>query len=183
MDLETLLADLSSRFDADRRGELSDEAEDLAAAERVGITFDMRVHAAVGSVVSLWLRGGQRVVGRLVDSGRGWVLLDEGWREALVPCRALVAAQQLGGGGISPEGDLGVSIGHVLREISREGVNVVVEHEAGMCRGRICAVYRDHIDLEVDASGAGVDTRDRVVAGVLSIHLEGIKRLLLSRWG
>ncbi|QWW20312.1 hypothetical protein I6B53_04270 [Schaalia sp. 19OD2882] len=183
MDLEMMFADLSSRFDAQRREEREGEIVDLADSERTRITLDMRIRAMRGAVLSLSLRGGGRLIGRVVDAARTWVLLDEGTGQSLIPMRAVVVAEPLrgvagGDGAVST----GLTIGHALRELADMRARLRVDHDAGSHVGRIVAVYRDHLDLEVDRGGVDGDTRDVGERTVVAVHLEGLTRISVRGW-
>lgn len=178
MDLELLLADLSSRFDAQRREELETLGDELAGAERVGITLADRLRGAGGREMTVLLRGGGRVVGTVVDAAHEWFLLRGGRQESLIPCGAVVAAWPLGGvSGVPVSTVGGVRIGHALRELADLEVPVVVDHDAGIHHGVVAAVYADHFDLLASASVRGRDSRDLGGATRIAMSLGGIRRV------
>ena len=63
MNWDNLLADLESRFDAERRADLAAEAAELAEAEIAGLHLADRLRGAVGRTVHLRTRGGAAVDG------------------------------------------------------------------------------------------------------------------------
>lgn len=176
MDLEILIADLSGRFDAHRRAELDDEADDLAHAERATVTLASRLAGATGTVVSVVLRGGEIVSGRLIEAAVTWILLKEELGSSLVPIDAVVAAHPLGGAeGAMDRIGRKLGIGRVLRELADAGEVVVIDHDAGRHRGRIVATYRDHVDLTVISDGSGA--RDPLRGVEVALNLRAIRRV------
>lgn len=182
MDLELLLADLSSQFDARRREEIDALSAELTDAERVSITLASRMRASRGRELTVLVRGGMRLRGRVLDAAREWVLLRRGRGDDLVPLSAVVAVWPLGGVGAEEERVGGrVRIGHALRELSDQGVPLVVDHDAGVHHGVIVAVFADHFDLESVPDGRGGDSRDLVGSVRMTLSLGGVRRIAV--WG
>lgn len=179
MDLELFLADLSGRFDAHRRQEEDALVGELTDAERAGIDLAHRLVAMRGSLLTLLVRGGERLEGEVVDVAGSWVLLRTPGGDSLVPVGAVVAAWPLGGalaGGLGP-GDA-VGMDHVLREVADQELCVVIDHDAGVHHGTVEAVLGDHFDLDVRVDsrrGSGVGA----AGDVLSLTLSGIRRVRL----
>lgn len=181
MDLELFLADLAGRFDADRRLEVDAEVGELTDAERAGVTLASRLVAMRHHVLTVLVRGGERLSGEVVDVAGSWVLLRTPGGDSLVPTAAVVAAWPMGGavaGGLGPGDSVGVD--HVLREAADQGLGVVIDHDAGLHQGVVEAVLADHFDLDTGAGGHAVDVRDGgAVPTVLSLSLQGVRRIRL----
>ena len=184
MDLDLILADMSGRFDAERR--LVGEAiiAELTDAERAGVTLAARLFACHGVNVTVLVRGGLRLDGVLVDAARTWILLEVDSDQVLIPLAAIAAVWPLAGAAVDESSVArGVAIGHVLREISaRHGV-VIIDHDAGCHQGRVEAVFADHVDIA--ASNQVVDMRDRTVSQIISLPIVGIRTLRVAHdsWG
>ena len=69
MEWDALLADLESRFDAERRAELAAASADLAEAELAGIRILDRLRNAVGVELHMRTLSGFAVDGRLLRAG------------------------------------------------------------------------------------------------------------------
>lgn len=182
MDLELFLADLAGRFDAHRRLETDFVVGELTDAERVGVPLAARMVAMRGRVLSVLVRGGERLAGEVVDVADSWVLLRTPGGDSLVPISAVVAAWPMGGavaGGLGLGDTVGVD--HVLREAAEQGLLVVIDHDAGLHQGAVEAVLADHFDLDTDAVVAGGDVRGSAAGSptVVSLSLAGIRRIRL----
>lgn len=178
-----MLADLSSRFDAQRREDLEVLGAELARAERVSITLADRLAGARGGRITLLTRGGVRVEGVVVDVAREWTLIRGGnGVDSLVPLAAVVSAWPLGGAAAPGDAAPGVvGIGHALRGLADLEMPVVVDHDAGIHHGLVGAVYADHFDLEARPSARGHDSRDPGHTLRLGMTVGGVRRI--SVWG
>ena len=78
MEWDALLADLESRFDAERRAELAAASADLAEAELAGIRILDRLRNAVGAELHMRTLSGFAVDGRLLRAGGEVLIIDEG---------------------------------------------------------------------------------------------------------
>ena len=78
MEWDALLADLESRFDAERRAELAAASADLAEAELAGIRILDRLRNAVGAELHMRTLSGFAVDGRLLRAGGEVLVIDEG---------------------------------------------------------------------------------------------------------
>lgn len=145
---ERLFDDLEAQAAARARLELDAEVAERTRLERSRITLGERVVGALGVDVTVRLRGGTIVRGRLEDSGDGWVLLVErGGRQLLVPVHAVLGISGLG----RPRDDARArrfGIGSAVRIISRDRrAVVVVDVDGGSVHGTIDAVGADAFDL------------------------------------
>ncbi|MDO4258866.1 MAG: hypothetical protein Q4C87_05015 [Actinomycetaceae bacterium] len=180
MDLDLFLASISARFDADLREELNAQVEELADAERVAITLNSRIRSAFGGPLNVILRGGQRVRGIVVETGKDWVLIREGVYHCLVHTPAIVAAYPLGAADArsGPTAD-GPGIGYLLRELAQEKIAVAIGHDAGEQSGIVGGVYADHFDVDTSGTRA-IDTRDQWSAPVISLQINGIRWIRMN---
>ncbi len=145
---ERLFDDLEAQVAAQARLELDAEVAERTRLERSRVTLGERVVGALGAEVSLRLRGGTVVRGRLEDSGDGWLLLVEaGGRQLLVPVAAVLGISGLG----RPRDDARArrfGIGSAMRIISRDRrAVVVVDVDGGSVHGTIDAVGADAFDI------------------------------------
>lgn len=130
------------------RLELDAEVAERTRIERARITFGERVAGSVGAEVTVHLRGGALVRGRVEDSGDGWVLVSEpGGRQLLVPMLAVLGVSGLG----RPRDDTRArrfGLGSAVRGISRDRRAVVVHDvDGGTLHGTIDAVGADAFDI------------------------------------
>jgi hypothetical protein len=72
---DDLFADLAAQWEAETRRELDAEVADRTRRERARVGLHERLAAAGQQVVTVALRSGARVTGRVVDVGDGWLLL------------------------------------------------------------------------------------------------------------
>lgn len=177
MDLDLLLADLANRFDVERRQRELLRIDEMTQVERTRVTFAARLLAAPGRRVTLLLRGGDRVGGRVLDAASTWVLLADGAAQILVPVSAVAAAWPLGASAARPDSVAArVTLGHVLRELARRRLEVVVDHDAGTHRGVVLAAMADHVDLAAREGPGG----PRGAGLTLSLSWSGLRRIRLA---
>ncbi|SDN06929.1 Fis family transcriptional regulator [Actinomyces ruminicola] len=154
MNWDSLLADLESRFEAERRADLTAEAADLAEAEIAGLHLADRLRAAAGRGVHLRTRGGAAVDGVVNRAENSFVLLDEGGgMQSLVPMPAITLASPLPGPAPAPTGRR-PGIQALLRELARAGTRVRVVFAAGEVTGRLARVGADYIDVVRDGAAS-----------------------------
>lgn len=174
VDLDLLLADLANRFDVERRRHELVRIDELAQVERTRVTFAARLLASPGRRVTLLVRGGERVAGRVLDAASTWVLVADGGSQSLVPLAAVTAAWPLGEGAARPDSVAArLTLGHVLREFARRRLETVIDHDAGTHRGVVVAAMADHVDVAV-REGA------RAQRLVLSLSWSGLRRIRLA---
>ncbi|WP_136193432.1 Fis family transcriptional regulator [Actinomyces procaprae] len=154
MNWDNLLADLESRFDAERRADLAAEAAELAEAEIAGLHLADRLRGAVGRTVHLRTRGGTGVDGVVSRAEQTFVLLDEGdGLQSLVPLQAIALASPLPGPAPATTGRR-PSIQALLRQLARAGTQVRVVFAAGEVTGRLARVGADYIDVVRDGAAS-----------------------------
>lgn len=145
---ERLFDDLEAQVAAQLRLELDAEVAERTRLERARITLGERVVGALGAEVTVRLRGGSVVRGRLEDCGDGWLLVVEaGGRQLLAPGSAVLGISGLG----RPRDDTRArrfGIGSAVRLISRDRrAVVVVDVDGGSVHGTIDAVGADAFDI------------------------------------
>ncbi len=164
VDWESMLADLESRFEAERRTELAAHSAELAEAETAAVTAADRLRGAVGGVVRLRTRSGLPVDGVVRRAGPAYVVVDEGQGlQAVVPVDGLATVTPLPRPA-PPEVRRLPTLGSLLRETARRGVRVRLYTCAGEVVGRLARVGADHVDVALDPEGAG---RPGYAAGAL----------------
>lgn len=178
MDFELFLRSLESEFDAHRREEADALVAELADAERVSVRLAHRLASARGRRIGATLRGGLTVEGVVVEARTNWILIAEDTGRGLVPTSAIVAVRGLGVGvDDHARAGAGLGISSVLRSLAEERIPVVVDHDAGRCRGRVLAVFGDHFDFESNSAEEAVDSRDAAPRAVLSLVTAGVRRI------
>ncbi|CED92467.1 Hypothetical protein AAM4_2635 [Actinomyces succiniciruminis] len=151
MNWDSLLTDLESRFDAERRTNIAAEAADLAEAEIAALHLADRLRGAVGRTVHLRTRGGAAVDGVVRRAEDAFVLLDEGEGiQSLVPLDAVALASPLPGPAPAPNGHHRPSLQGALRELARAGTRVRVICASQEVTGRLARVGADYIDVARD---------------------------------
>ncbi|MBD8080711.1 hypothetical protein [Cellulosimicrobium arenosum] len=166
---EALFDDLAAQLVAAERADRDVAVADLTRAEHATITFAERLRDT-RDVVTLELRDGSRVSGRLHDLGTGWLLLTDATRQHVVLTSAVVTVQGLARTARpapGPRGD-GYGVGHVLRALMRDRRPVQVSTLAGVHPGWIARVGKDHLDLEV-APGQSHGTRTVPFAALVCV--------------
>lgn len=156
VDWDALLADLESRFEAERRAEVAAHSAELAEAETASVALADRLRAAEGRDLHLWTRSGIPVQGVAARVDPAHVLIDEGSGiQAIVPLAVIATVLPLPGPAPSAPAPTGPGLGAALREIARRGVRVRLVLAWGDVVGRIVRVGADHLDVVLDAgSGA-----------------------------
>ncbi|WP_303324845.1 Fis family transcriptional regulator [Actinomyces radicidentis] len=181
MDWNELLADLESRFDADRRADIAAQSADLAEAERGQVVLVDRLRGAVGRTVRIGTRGGRTLAGRLLRVSEDVLLLEEGdGLQALVPLGAVAAAGPLPGPAPVGRTRRRAGLADALRGLARSGARVRVLLVGSELTGRIVRVGRDHVDVVVDGAPEGVRSAAGAVQGAVSVAL-GVVEAVRSR--
>ncbi|MDN5559317.1 MAG: hypothetical protein L0G23_07780 [Ruaniaceae bacterium] len=139
---ERLFADLESRVAGD--GDLPD----LVEAERVAVTLQDRLRAAIGHAVSAHA-GGFQIAGTLLDVGQDWILIGRPDSDVLVPLAAITRMGPLGAR--QPKAGIELPLTSVLRALGRSGAVAVCRAGGEDFSGRIVAVGADHLELRSEA--------------------------------
>lgn len=175
MNLDLFLRSLESEFDARRRADADALVDELAQAERVALALADRIAAREGEALRVIVRGGEPLEGLLVHARKGWILLRDDLGDALIPLSAIVAASPLGMSADCSRATAGIAISSVLRALANERMPVVVDHDAGRHAGVILGVFTDHFDMEANAPGTVIDSRDRSPGGRFGLAHSGIR--------
>ncbi|MDO4899419.1 Fis family transcriptional regulator [Actinomyces sp.] len=170
MNWDSLLADLESRFDAERRADVTAEAADLAEAEIAALHLSDRLRGAIGRIVHLRTRGGAAVDGTVLRAEESFLLVDEGEGiQSLVPLGAIALISPLPGPAPDPTRRLRPSIQGALRELARAGTRVRVIFASQEVAGRLARVGADYLDVVRDVVTPGH------AAGTITIALAVIE--------
>ncbi|MFD1507380.1 hypothetical protein ACFSBG_17110 [Georgenia yuyongxinii] len=168
---EALIADLESQYDAAVRSADDDAAAELAEAEIGSVRLADRLLARLGEQVTLRLRSGADVHGRLLDAAPQWLLLAADERRTLVPADAVVLARPLGPAA-PREGHVEqrLRITHALRALARQGAPVRLTCGVHAYTGWLTRVGADHVDLRTDARAAGGGPGDVVTIALSALE-------------
>lgn len=130
------------------RLELDAEIAERTRLERSRVTVGERLVGALGAELTLRLRGGSIVRGRVDDSGEGWVLLTEvGGRQLLASTPAILGISGLGRARDDTRARR-FGVGSAVRIISRDRRAVVVtDVDGGTVHGTIDAVGADAFEI------------------------------------
>ncbi|QPL05855.1 MULTISPECIES: Fis family transcriptional regulator [Actinomyces] len=170
MEWDSLIADLESRFDAERRAGIAAQSADLAEAEIASVRLVDRLRAAVGHQVHLLTTAGHRVDGRLMSVMEDAVIVDEGEAlQALVPIARLAAAHPLPGPAPS-RGSGRAGLAAALRALARQGARVRLLLGMTEVTGRIVRVAADHVDVVTDAEVVGVQRVSVALSAVEAVR-------------
>jgi hypothetical protein len=154
---DDLFADLGAQWDAESRRELDAEVADRTRRERASVGLYERLAAAGDDTVTIALRSGSAVRGRVDDVGDGWRLLattvtghlgGPANGAALVPFAAVTSvtglALRVGGTELGRR----FGLGYALRGLSRDRSVVALTDLSGVVVvGTIDAVGRDVLEL------------------------------------
>ena len=152
---DRLFEDLETQAQALDRSVRDGEVAAATRAERSKVTLPDRLRAQLAEV-AFRLFDGSVVTGRVRECGHDWVLLDVASGPVLVRLAAVSTVSGLRPGVRVAEGFVarGLGIGHVLRGLARDRV------EVGLCldsapdvRGTIDSVGADHLDLACHPAG------------------------------
>lgn len=157
---EGLFADMESQLAAAEAQGVADEVAELTRAERSRVELADRLRAASqpeSPPVTLAVRSGDVVSGRVVDAATAWVLVVDGPREHLVPLGAVVRISGLASTAAPPVGSAlrRLGLGHALRAVARDRSVVRLTVGTDRLEGRIDAVGADHLDLTTARGESG----------------------------
>lgn len=174
---QQLFCDLEGQLAAAEVAELAGEVADRSRREAALVVLADRLAPAVGRELTVHARGCGQLRGRLLDSGRDWLLLDEHGAEALVPLAAVLGVAGAGartadpaaGGVVAARLDLRWALRGLAR--SRTGVLLVLD-DGSQVSGTLDRVGADHLDLA--EHGRGEARRARAVAQVRLVPLAAL---------
>ena len=149
---DDLFADLQAQFRAAEDAEARSRVAEMAETEIARTTLADRWRARRGAELQVRLRDGSDRSGQVADAAQEWFVLARGGRRTLVPAHAVVLARPLGPSAPTPTRiEQALSLGHVLRAMAQEHLEVVMYTVAGVHRGRLVRVGGDHCDLATEA--------------------------------
>lgn len=145
---DRLFEDLHAQVDAAQRTELWSQSADLARAHRAEITLMSRCLAAGEARLTITVPGGN-ITGRCVQAADQWLLLRGERGDVLIPTDAVGVVRGLPHAAAPPQGRVARSLtmGHVLRQLSRDRLPVAVHVGHAELHGTIDGVGQDHLDL------------------------------------
>ena len=173
---QQLFSDLEAQLEAAEAAELAGEVADRTRREAALVALSDRIAPAQGHPLSVHVRGAGQVQGRLLDSGRDWLLLDEHGAEVLVPLAAVLGVTGAGartaagaGGVVAARLDLRWALRGLAR--SRTGVLLTLD-DGAQVTGTLDRVGTDHVDLA--EHGRGEARRAAAVRQVRLVPLAGL---------
>ncbi len=155
---EELFADLEAQVEALEAADLVAEISDRTRREQALLGLADRLRAAADTSLTVHA-GSVAVCGRLLGSGRDWLLLEEpGRRQVLVALAAISSVAGLGGRTDVPGGDGEVArrldLRWALRGLARNRLGVqVLLGDRSTLDGTLDRVGADHVDLALHAPG------------------------------
>jgi hypothetical protein len=163
---DDLFADLGAQWEAESRRELDAEVADRTRRERALVGLYERLSAAGQDVVTIGLRSGAAVQGRVADVGDGWLLLatvvtghhvgpalGTAFGTALVPFAAVTSVTGLSVRAGGNELGRTFGLGYALRGLSRDrSVVLLTDLTGAVVTGTIDAVGRDVLELSEHAA-------------------------------
>lgn len=153
---ERLLVDLEAQHAHAQRREQQRIAAELVRAERGGLTMEDRLSGAIGCMIGLQLRSGERLSGRVDRVGDGWVELAGSGMRHVVQLSAVRMVDDLPAR-TRPAGDaVRQSLRSRLREVEERGRPVTVACDGAVSYGLLIGVWRDHIELQLVAQRTAV---------------------------
>lgn len=174
---ELLFADLEALADAAARAAFEGDVIERGREERAGLYLVDRLRAHGDVTLAFRLLGGERVVGRLLDVGMDWVLLDDGG-SLLLPLTAIMGIDGLSRRAAPEAGVLvrRVRLAVLLRRLARDRSGVRIRLRGGSeLLGTIDRVGADHLDLAMHP--ADEPRRAGAVRGVCVIPVVAVVAL------
>lgn len=146
---EGLFDDLEGQWLAEERRERDAEVADRTRAERAKVLLVERYAATRGASLTLTVSTGEVLVGRLVDLGSDWLLLqDTAGHDLLVAGGSIVAVTGLSERSEPDTTARRFGMGYALRGLSRDRATVIVADVSGArVSGTIDGVGRDWCDV------------------------------------
>jgi hypothetical protein len=150
---ESLFADLEAQLHEAESAELAAEIADRTRREVARLRVVDRLRGSVDHEITVHIRGGQPVCGRLKSVGPDWILLvDEATRDLLVPIPAVVGISGLTSWSSEPGSesvvDARLNLSHALRALARNRVVVQMTLVDGSTlAGTVDRVGADFVEL------------------------------------
>jgi len=171
---EALFDDLEAQLEREQAAEQWAEVAERSRAEFGRISLADRLRAHVGQQLTLRLRNGDQVVGRVDDVAVEWLALTQMAGQVLVPVDAVTLVGGLSRA-VSPEASAvlrRLGLRHALRALARDRAPVRVTLPGGEVTGTIDRVGADHIDVAEHPVGEA--RRPTAVRQVLTVRLAAL---------
>ena len=175
---QQLFDDLQSQFEEEEAAAERAESASRTRAEVGAVHLAERLAGALGSPLSLDVRGAGRVAGVLLDRGPDWLLLaDDQGRDQLVALAAVRSVAGLGRRTAVPEPADGVrarlGLRRALRGLVRDRAVVqVILDDGGIVTGTLDRVGADYVELAEHP--ADTPRRSEAVQGVRAIVIAAV---------
>ncbi|MGO1317330.1 MAG: hypothetical protein ACTMIR_09890 [Cellulomonadaceae bacterium] len=144
-----LFADLEAQLEAAEHADQDARVLELTRVEVAAVTLADRLRGVVGASLQVRLRDGADERGVLCEVADTWFLLDQDGRQVLVPMSAVSWAHGIGLRVVEARTRVSarLTLGHVLRALSRDRVAVQVSVDHTALVGRIDRVGRDYLEI------------------------------------
>lgn len=140
---DALFADLEGELAGEHARDLDAEVRDRTRREHARLSLADRLRAHRGTAITVGVRGGAAVSGRLADADRDWLLVGE----TLVLRLAVRTVTGLGPEATDPDTTtMTRPIGYALRAMA--GPVTCTFTDGGTLTGRIGRVGKDHVDVD-----------------------------------
>lgn len=175
---QQLFDDLQSQFEAEQAAAGRADSASRTRSELGAVLLAQRLGGALGSPVSLDVRGAGQVAGVLLDRGPDWLLLaDDRRREQLVALGAVRSVAGLGRRTAGPEPAGAVwarlDLRRALRGLVRDRATVqVVLDDGGTATGTLDRVGADYVELAEHPADA--PRRSEAVQGVRAVVIGAV---------
>lgn len=154
---EELLDQLEGQWVELNRESRAEEIADLQEAEAATLTLASRFLGAHGQVLTLKLRQGDEVTGKVLQVGMDWILLDVIGRQTLIPFHGIALIYRLSPGGGELKGIARrISAQYIIREFARRNVLAHITYVGGSVQGHIVSAARDHLDISAQGGRQSV---------------------------
>ncbi len=168
-----LFADLEGQLSAAASAQFKAEVSELTRAERAQVDLAARVMGNKGDHITVAVGLQAPVKGVISDAAAQWMLITSDARQYVIPMAAVQTITGLSAASI-PVSDVErkLSLGHVLRALSRDRARVVVATGTANVSGLIASVGADHFDVATTVGdGQRVTVPFHAVAMVRSVEI------------
>jgi hypothetical protein len=155
---DALFRDLEARLEAGEAAELAAEVEERTRIEAAKLRLVDRLHAAVGSELTVVTVGGGAISGTLDAVGAGWLLVRAGTSDVVVAAPAVLTVSGLTAASRDPgqerPSEVRLTLAHALRGLarSRTGVAAVLV-DGRVVHGTVERVGADFVEISEHAPG------------------------------
>jgi small nuclear ribonucleoprotein (snRNP)-like protein len=147
-----LFEDLEQQAEGLHLAERDAEIGELSVSEYAQVSLGSRIHASTNQLVRVRLLGGRSVTGRLAQSGRDWMLLeDDPGHEWVVPQTSVATVSGLSTRSLNEDAwplHVRLSLRSILRRIAQARSEIVVHLTDGsQFEGRLGRVGKDFVEV------------------------------------